>query len=317
VEPIDFLERYRLILTEGAVIERLSRDPKVTLDRQVLNAVLFLKPAGERAMAAIYQEYLTIGRELDLPLILATPTWRANQERVSASAYRGWDLNREAVRFIQALGEEAGDYQGKVLIAGLMGPRGNAYDPAEALAEGEAARFHSWQAESLAQAGVDFLQAATMPALSEAVGMARAMAQTGRPYSVSFVIRGEGRLLDGTPLAEAIETLDQKVSPRAWFMGINCVHPTVLARALESQPAWIRGRLLALQANTSTKSPEELDGSAETETEEPDLFARAMIGLGHDFGLRILGGCCGTDGRHIRALAGLIRGRLDEPASGA
>jgi homocysteine S-methyltransferase len=198
-----------------------------------------------------------------------------------------------------------------------MGPRGDAYDPAQALAEEEAVRFHSWQAEQLALAGVDFLQAATLPALSEALGMARAMAQTGLHFSVSFVIRGEGRLLDGTPLAQAMEEVDRKTLPGTWFMGANCVHPTVLARALDSQPAGIRDRLLALQANTSMKSPEELDGSAETETEEPAEFARAMIGIWQGFGVRILGGCCGTDGGHIRALAGLMRARLDEQVSGA
>lgn len=314
---MDFLERCRLILTEGAVIERLRRNPGVVLDEQVLNSGLCLDPAGRPALAAIYGEYLAIGREFDLPLILAAPTWRASKERIPASPFRGRDLNGEGVRFVRGLREGTGGYGDKVLVAGLMGPRGDAYDPTQALDEEEAVRYHSWQAVRLAEAGADLLQAATMPALGEAVGMARALARTGLPFAVSFVIRPEGCLLDGTPLARAMEELDRKVKPRASFLGVNCVHPTVLARALGNQPPGIRERFLFIQANTSTKSPEDLDGSAETETEDPGRFATGMSRLWKEFGLRILGGCCGTDGGHIRALASLMRARLDEQASRA
>jgi homocysteine S-methyltransferase len=190
-----------------------------------------------------------------------------------------------------------------------MSCRGNAYDPTEALSESAAREFHAWQANSLAAAGVDFLLAATLPALSEAIGLARALAATGLPYLVSFVVRPSGTLLDGTPLTESISTIDAAVTPRPLAYLVNCTHASFFRSALlqpETSSDFVRERIIGLLANTAALSPEELDESEELVEESPEAFGSAVAGLRGELGMKILGGCCGTDERHIRCLASEI-----------
>lgn len=301
------MRRAPLILTEGAVIERLRRDPSIRLDPALLNTLLLYSAEGRTALRRISREYLDVGARYGLPMMAFTPTWKANPERL-AKAKMGTvrQVSGGAFAFLDEIRSEYGSYARMVLIGGLLGSRGNAYRADGALPEREAMVFHREQAEALAEAGVDFLMAATLPALTEAVGVARAMALTGKPYIASFIVRRSGCLLDGTPLAAAIETIDGVVVPPPVFYLINCVHPAVFEEALAADERFRENqssRLAGLQANTSVKSPEELDGLPELDQEEPQLFADAMMHACHRFRLRVLGGCCGTDARHIAALA--------------
>lgn len=297
---------------EGAVVERVRRGAPHLLDPLLMNAPLIYGEAGRALLRQIYAGYMEIGRVHDLPLLSLTPTWRANPDRVAASAFAGRDLNGDAVRFLQEIRTSLGDYAAQVYIGGLMGCRGDAYKPEEALSRKRAGTFHADQARALAGAGADYLMASTMPEIQEALGMAEALAATGCPYLVSFIVRPSGCLLDGTPLDEAMSSIDGPVSPRPLGYLVNCVHSSALDAAL-STPAGRRaldtGRLLGLQANTSSKTPEELDGAEELEGEAAEDFASGMCALRNRFGLRVLGGCCGTDAAHILALArGLAKG---------
>lgn len=197
-------------------------------------------------------------------------------------------------------------YADRVWIGGLIGCRGDAYRPAEGLSRGEAAGFHASQVRALASAGADFLLAATLPNAGEAGGMALAMAATGLPYVVSFVVRRDGRLLDGTPLGEAVGAIDATVQPRpAWYM-VNCVHPSVFEAALLSacnRQGGVGERVLGLQANASPKSPEDLEGLDHVDADPPEVLADAVLRVRRRLGTRILGGCCGTDHRHIEQIA--------------
>jgi len=295
-----------LILGEGAVIERLRRMPGITLHEQVVNSALIYDPEGRLALETICRQYLGIGQRHNLPLFLSTPTWRAGKERIAAAGLAGRDLNGDNFRFLDDLRRGYGSYADKVLIAGLMSCKGDAYKPEEALAAGEAYEFHRWQADALATAGVDLLLAATLPALSEAVGLARALGDTGLPYLVSFVARREGTLLDGTPLREAIATIDSQASPAPVAYLINCTHASAFRSAIshtENSSPLVRQRVIGLLANTAALSPEELDNSTELVEEEPETFGRDVAALAPEFGMRLLGGCCGTDERHIEQLA--------------
>ena len=296
-----------VILGEGAVIERLRRTPGIELDPHVVNSAFVYDDRARRALAGICRQYLEIGRSHDLPLLLSTPTWRASRERIEAAGLGSRDLNGDNFRYLDGLRREFGDYGRKVAICGLMSCRGDAYRPDEALSTGKAEEFHAWQADALAAAGVDFLLASTLPALSEAIGLARALAATGIPYIMSFVARPEGTLLDGTPLREAIPAIDAVTTPRPLAFLINCTHASVFRQALlhetNSSPL-VRERVVGLLANTAALSPEELDESAELVEEAPESFGLAVAGLHRDLGMKVLGGCCGTDDRHIRCLAG-------------
>jgi homocysteine S-methyltransferase len=169
-----------------------------------------------------------------------------------------------------------------------------------------AAEFHAWQANALAAAGVDFLLAATLPALSEAIGLARAQAATGLPYVISFVARPTGTLLDGTPLKEAIASIDAAVTPPPLAYLINCTHASIFRSALlhagNSSPL-VRSRVIGLLANTAALSPEDLNESAELVEEVPEVFGNSVAALRDELGMKVLGGCCGTDARHIECLA--------------
>lgn len=307
MRSIDTVDRAPVVLAEGAVIERLNRHPSIRLDPLLINTSLIYDETGRAEMTRIYREYIDVGCRSDLPFLLATPTWRANGERIPASSCRERDVIGDAVRFMADLRSAYGPYAEKVLLGGLLSCRGDSYKPAEALPERDALEFHRWQAGRLAETDIDFLHAATLPALSEAMGLARAMAETGRPYLLSFVIRPSGHLLDGTSLARTIAAIDGAVEPKPWIYMVNCVHPTVLEAALRNQPPEVASRLVGIQANTSALSPEELDNSTETQTEDPEVYATAMVRLHDQFGIKILGGCCGSDGRHIEAIARLLK----------
>jgi homocysteine S-methyltransferase len=299
------------VLMEGAVVERIRRGAPSLFDPLLANAPLIYDDVGRALLREIYTEYIDIGRAHDLPLFCLAPTWRANPDRLAASAYSGRDLNGDAVRFLRQIRSASGDYGTKVYVGGLMGCRGDAYKPQEALTREAARAFHSVQAGALSDAGADYLLASTMPEINEALGIADALATTGCPYLVSFIVRPSGCLLDGTPLDDAMSRVDDQVVPRPLGYLVNCVHSSVLESALGT-PSGLRAlesrRLLGLQANTSSKSPEELEGSEELAGEAPDAFASGMCTLRNQFGLRVLGGCCGTDGGHITALArGLLR----------
>lgn len=305
----EFLESSPCILGEGAVIERLRRDGDLELDPYLVNSAFIYEDTKRAALETICRQYLDIGRQFGLPLLMSTPTWRASRERIDAAGYARVDVNGDNVRFLDSLRRSYGGYAEKVVICGLMSCRGDAYTPADALDLDEALEFHTWQAARLAAAGVDFLLAATLPASSEANGLALALAATGRPYILSFVVRPEGTLLDGTPLKDAIAAIDAAVTPRPLAYLINCTHVSFARAALvheANSSALVRQRIIGLLANTAALSPEDLNDSTSLVEEDPETFGRSVAGLHWELGLKILGGCCGTDDRHIRSLATLL-----------
>jgi homocysteine S-methyltransferase len=302
----EFLKRSRCILGEGAVIERLRRNADFEIDPHLVNSAFIYDEAKRAALAVICRQYLDIGFQHCLPLLLSTPTWRAGRERIAAAGYEGRDVNGDNFRFLDALRNSYGEYAQKVAICGLLSCRGDAYNPADALATAEARELHAWQATKLAEAGVDFLLAATLPALSEAAGLALAMAATGKPYIVSFVVRPDGTLLDSTPLKDAVASIDATATPSPLAYLVNCTHASIfrsaLLHAVNAAPL-VRERVVGLLANTAALSPEELDNSTGLVGEEPEAFGRSVAGLHGELGMKVLGGCCGTDDRHIRCLA--------------
>ncbi len=302
----EFIENSQFILGEGAVIERLRRDGSLELNPYLVNSAFIYEDANRSALEVICRQYMDIGYQFGLPLLISTPTWRASRERIEAAGYSGVDVNGDNVRFLDVLRKSYGGYAEKVVICGLMSCRGDAYNPAEALAVDAAREFHTWQAAQLADAGVDFLLAATLPAIGEATGLAMALAATGKPYMISFVVRPEGTLLDGTPLKNAITVIDAAVTPRPLAYMINCTHVSFAKAALlhevNSSPM-VRHRIVGLLANTAALSPEDLNDSTTLVEEDPETFGQSVVTMHNELGLKILGGCCGTDQRHISSLA--------------
>ena len=292
----------RSVLMEGALGERLKREHQLAFDEHVAMAGLVYEAEGRAALVGLWSEYADIAQRYGLPLLATTPTRRANRERVSASRY-DQSIIGDNVLLLRGLQERS---SAEVHVGGLMGCRGDAYRPTHVLPVAEASSFHSWQADLFAEAGAEFLYAGIMPALPEAIGMAQAMGDSGLPYIISFMIRGDGRLLDGATIHEAIQTIDDGVNVRPECYLTNCVHPAVLYAAL-SQPCnsteLVRERFLGVQANASRLSPEELDDASGLESSDAGPLADDMLRLHDDRGLRVFGGCCGTDGTHLEEIA--------------
>jgi S-methylmethionine-dependent homocysteine/selenocysteine methylase len=294
------LRDHDLILTEGAVIEALTNGGEVELHETLLNAPLIYTEAGRRAMEALSRSYIDIARSQERPILVGTPTWRANPDRIRAAGLDR-NLNADGAAFILKLRESYGDWAPNILVAGLMAVKNDAYQPGEALDAIAAAEFHSLQAQWLADAGVDLLLAATVPAVTEATGMARAMAQTGRPYILSFVINRRGRVLDGTPLGSAISQVDQACTPVPAGYMINCAHPDFLGTSALPPALW--HRLIGLQGNASAMDHEQLEANPGHHEDNLAAWGEVMLSLRRRLGLKILGGCCGTTAAHIAYLA--------------
>jgi homocysteine S-methyltransferase len=297
-----------LILTEGAIIERLRREFPFDLDPHIANAGYIYRPKLKPILRIIYRQYIDAVQLSGLPMLIFTPTWRANHERLHLAGFTKQDVNGDCVQFVQSIREEYGEYGRCIFIGGLMGCKGDAYKPTESLSTGEAHAFHQYQVDTLVGAGVDFLFGSTLPSACEALGLAHAMASSGCPYLLSFVIRNDGMLLDGLALDDTIATIDNAASPKPVAYMVNCIHSLNFREAYTTSfNSVTRNRVIGLQANTSMKCPEDLEESELLDTEDPDMFAGHMVKLHTDFKLKILGGCCGTNENHISALVSKLR----------
>lgn len=291
-----------VILMEGALGERIKREFNISIDGMVAMASLVYEEKGRTALKSLWEEYIDISRKYHLPFIATTPTRRANQERVKAAGYDATIIHRN-VEFLQML-KEAGNTE--MYVGGLLGCKGDAYTGEGALSTEQAKAFHSWQVNLFRDSKVDFLYAGIMPCLPEAIGMAMAMAETNIPYIISFTIQEDGKLIDGHTIDFAIHTIDNSVRNKPLGYMANCVHPTIAHKALShpfNQTATVRTRFIGIQGNTSALSYSELDGVHDLKESSPLDYANDTLKLVTDYHLQIVGGCCGTDGRHMEEIA--------------
>lgn len=291
------------ILMEGAIGERLKREYSIVPDETIALASLIYDSFSRQAICNIYQEYIEIARKYRLPFIATTPTRRANKERVRQSGFTE-KIIEDNVRFLKEIKMNSGI---EMFIGGLMGCKGDAYKATDILSIEDACQFHSWQADVFKASGVDFLFAGIMPALPEAVGMAKAMEDTELPYIISFMIKEDGKLIDGTTIHDAIYEIDNATRKNPICYMTNCVHPIILRKALsKNDTLLVKKRFCGIQANASPLSPEELNDSTDLKTSDSIGLANEMISLYKYINPKIYGGCCGTDQSHIEEIAKLI-----------
>jgi homocysteine S-methyltransferase len=256
--------------------------------------------ADERGRAALrryFEPFLDAARQRGVPFVLDTPTWRANPDWGAQLGYDAGALaaaNRDAVEFARGLAEGRPD----VTINGVVGPRGDGYVVGDRMTGDQAAEYHAWQIGVLRAAGVQRITALTLSYPEEAIGIVRAAATVGVPVVPSFTVETDGLLPDGTSVAEAVERVDAATDSAAEFFMINCAHPTHIAAGLDGAPAL--DRIGALRVNASALSHAELDEAEELDEGDPAALARDNAAL-HDRlpAVRLLGGCCGTDHRHV------------------
>jgi S-methylmethionine-dependent homocysteine/selenocysteine methylase len=294
------LDSKDLILIEASVVERLRRSGNVQLHPRLVHAQLIYDSRGRRELNEIYQSYIDIASKAALPLIICTPTWRANHERVLESGV-SMNVNSDAVEFVKQLRENQTGTQAPIIVGGLIGNKNDCYKHEEGLPVEASEEFHSWQVEELAKAGPDFLIAETIPTVQEAAGIARAMEATDLPYIIGFVINRNGCVLDGTPLHEAVGTVDGAVKTSPLGFMVNCAHPSFLC--VSKQPSRLFDRLIGYQANASSLDHADLEGAEEVHADSISEWGDMMLSLNRKNGIKILGGCCGTGVDHLSYLA--------------
>lgn len=258
---------------------------------------------GQALLADYYDGYAAIARRAGAGLVLEAPTWRANPEWGARLGYSAADLARvNAVAFAllaQLRDRYAATVTG-VVLSGMVGPQGDGYRPGQLPSPDAAAAYHRPQIDAFARAGADMVSAFTLTSTGEAIGIVRAARAAGLPVTISFTVETDGRLPGGLPLARAITDVDDAGGPD-YFM-VNCAHPTHIQPALAEPGRW-RERLRGIRYNASAKSHAELDQATDLDDGNPQLLAEAHAQLKPLLPrLSVLGGCCGTDTRHVAAL---------------
>jgi homocysteine S-methyltransferase len=266
---------------------------------------------GRGMLKDYYDGYAAIASRAGTGLMLESPTWRANPDWGDRLGYSTQDLaraNTAAIAMLAQLRERYAETITDVVISGMVGPRGDGYLPGRLADPGEAAAYHGPQIEAFAHAGADMVTAYTLTDIGEAKGIVRACRAAGVPVAISFTVETDGRLPGGASLAQAVAEVDDDGGPE-YFL-VNCAHPTHVESGLAEPGAW-RERIAGIRVNASTKSHAELDEA--TELDEGDMQALATA---HERltpllpRLAIVGGCCGTDARHVATLWS-----VDQPAA--
>ncbi|HEU4939212.1 MAG TPA: homocysteine S-methyltransferase family protein [Vicinamibacterales bacterium] len=295
----------RLFLTDGGIETSLIFHEGLSLPD--FAAFDLLKTAdGTAALRKYFRTYAEIAKRFGTGLILESATWRASGDwgtRLGYSAQALADSNRQAIRLLEEIRDEYETGESPIVISGCIGPRGDGYVPNSAMSETDAERYHRDQVQAFAGTAADMISAITMNYVAEAVGIVRAARAADMPVAISFTVETDGRLPTGESLRSAIEEVDAKTGRYAAYYAINCAHPTHFEDAVAETGDWIE-RIRAVRANASRRSHAELNDSPELDIGSPaELggdYARLMSHLPR---LNVMGGCCGTDHRHITCIA--------------
>ncbi|MEJ8566176.1 homocysteine S-methyltransferase family protein [Elongatibacter sediminis] len=292
------------LLTDGGLETVLVFQQE--LDLPCFAAIDLLKRTdGETRLQAYYAPFLELAGRHGTGFVLETPTWRASPDWAREIGYRPGEideLNRAAVGVTRRIRDLHPDV-GPTLVSGCIGPRGDGYEPGDTLSAEAYRDFHARQAQVMAEAGADLISAMTMNTIEEALGITWAARDAGLPAVISFTVETDGRLPTGDSLYKAVRTVDDASGNYPlWFM-INCAHPTHFESVLRDGGDWLE-RIGGLRTNASRCSHEELDNSEVLDDGDPaelgDDYRRLRRFLPN---LRVFGGCCGTDIRHVRAIA--------------
>jgi homocysteine S-methyltransferase len=292
-----------LFLTDGGIETTLIFHQG--LDLPLFAAFVLLDDEeGTEALRRYYEPYLELARERGLGFVLESPTWRASPRwaaELGHNAERLDGLNRKAIALMEEL-RDAEDGGAPIVVSGCIGPQDDGYSPDTKLSAREAQGYHSTQIGTFADTSADMVCAMTLTYAEEATGIARAAHEAGLPSAISFTVETDGRLPSGQRLGEAIEQVDAETGGAPAYYMINCAHPTHFEEVIEGGTGWA-GRIRALRANASTKSHAELDESEELDEGDPDDLGPRYAALRDRLpNLNVLGGCCGTDHRHVCAV---------------
>ena len=294
----------RLFLTDGGMETTLVFHDGIDLPC-FASFVLLDDEAGIARVQRYYELYAKLATDNGLGFVLEAPTWRANKDWGAKLGYSQEALesvNRRAIALLAELRVKHETARSPMVISGNIGPRGDGYVVENAMSAKEAADYHGEQIRVFADTEADMVSAFTINYAEEAIGVANAAKKAGMPVVISFTLETDGRLPTGQTLKDAIEQTDAATGRAPAYYMINCAHPTHFADALAADEAWVK-RLRGLRANASRRSHAELDQAKDLDIGDPvDLgryYRELRARMPH---LTVLGGCCGTDHRHVEEI---------------
>jgi S-methylmethionine-dependent homocysteine/selenocysteine methylase len=271
--------------------------------------VLLREERGRALLERYFRDHLQTALAHGLGCVLETPTWRASADWAAEVGWTREDVarvNRDAVDLVVGVRAAEPHRARPCLVSGCVGPRADPYARGGRMTVEEARRYHAEQVDILAETPADLVTLLTATHPQEATGFVRAAQAAGVPCVVSFTVEVDGRLPDGSTLADAVTEVDDATAAGPAYYMVNCAHPRHVRLALDPASGWSR-RLVGVRANASTKSHAELDGATELDDGDPVALAEELLGLRSMVPtLTVLGGCCGTDVRHIQALAAAL-----------
>lgn len=261
---------------------------------------------GTQALRKYYRRHAMIAQDSGVGFILESATWRASLDWGSKLNYSPNALdeaNRKSIALLHELRRELETTQSPMVISGCVGPRGDGYNPGSIMSVAQAVEYHARQIRLFAEEGADLVTAITMTNTNEAIGLTLAAKSVGMPVVISFTAETDGRLPTGETLGQAIQTVDQTTQSSPAYYMINCAHPTHFDREFVAGEAWCN-RIQGLRANASKCSHAELDEAKELDAGDPvelgKQYRDLLLRMPH---INVLGGCCGTDHRHIEQIA--------------
>ena len=263
---------------------------------------LLRERTGWAALRKYYERYVTIAAQNRVGFVLESATWRASSDWAQKLGYSKEALaeaNRDSIALLVELRNKYESAATPMVISGCVGPRGDGYDPGAVMSVAEAQAYHADQVVVFADTAADMVSAITMTNVNEAVGLTRAAVAANMPVAISFTVETDGKLPTGQSLQDAIEAVDKATAHAPAYYMINCAHPTHFESVLAKGGAW-RERIGGVRANASAKSHAELNDSTELDAGNPQELGaqyRALRKLLPN--LTVMGGCCGTDHRHI------------------
>lgn len=263
---------------------------------------LIASDEGIAQLESYFAPYIEIAIANNTGIVLDTPTWRCSKgwcERLGYNLRDTQFFNEASVSFLEKLRARYQSDDTPMVINGAIGPQDDGYNPTNLMSSGEAERYHSHQVEVFAQTNADMISAVTISYTEEAIGIARAARKAGIPAAISFTVETDGRLPTGMSLRKAIETTDAETGASPVYYMVNCAHTSHFDHVLDGDEGWIK-RIYGVRANASCMSHAELDEATELDDGNPQEFGRAYAGLRSKLAnLKVVGGCCGTDHRHI------------------
>ncbi len=303
---LDLLNTKRFFLSDGGLETYMIFDKGYDLPCFSAAVLLDCEP-GRRDLTAYYEKYIDIARQTGRGFIIDAPTWRAGTAwagPLGQTVMEVMDTNARAVAFVSAIRDQHADNTLPIIVNGLVGPAGDAYAPDVALAPQDALLIHAPQIHALGRVGVDMISAMTLTHSGEAIGIVQAAQEVDVPVVIAFTLETDGHLPSGQSLGDAIAEVDAATVGGPIYYMINCAHPDHFRDILDADAAWTK-RIGGIRANASRMSHAELDEAEELDAGNPvELGQLSADLLSYLPNIRVLGGCCGTDHRHVACIAG-------------